>query len=212
MRVKPAQIISFGYSPHTVSTDSGVEPELPPTGSAVWSNGDTTNEPIIWEANDRYMDREGGTYTVTGTVDGWASSVKVTVTVNPASVRDTTTPEVTTTVGTEPVLPDTVKVTWTNGDTTDEPVTWDLPPAETWDDSDLVGETLSVTGKLTNYGQDVAANVTVEAAPAEEPGTEEPGTEQPGTEEPGTEEPGTEKPDNEQPLSLIHISEPTRLL
>ncbi|MDO5695868.1 MAG: Ig-like domain-containing protein [Eubacteriales bacterium] len=113
----------------SVTTASGTAPTLPTTATVTWSNGDTTEEAITWPANEDYKKREGGEYVLTANVQGTA--LKVNVTVTPATVTkvvfkdtDSATASVTTASGTAPTLPATATVTWSNGDTTEEAITW----------------------------------------------------------------------------------------
>ncbi|RSX50883.1 RICIN domain-containing protein [Bifidobacterium callimiconis] len=69
---------------------------------------------------------------------------------------------VTTQAGTAPTLPATAKVTWSDNSVTDETVTWDEVPAESY----AQAGTFEVKGKAA--GLDVTVTVTVEAAPAPE--------------------------------------------
>ncbi|OZG57515.1 1,4-beta-N-acetylmuramidase [Bifidobacterium tissieri] len=66
---------------------------------------------------------------------------------------------VTTAMGVAPVLPTTVKATWSDKTTTDEPVTWDAIPAESY----AKPGSFEVKGKAA--GLDVTVKVTVENAP-----------------------------------------------
>lgn len=125
--VNPATVDSVSPTTFTVTTPSGTAPTLPATTSVTWSNGDTTDETITWEMIDpaSYSSRDGGTFTVNGTVTGSSDTLTTTVTVTAASVNTVATPdEVTTTVEIAPVLPETTLVTWSNGDATSEPITW----------------------------------------------------------------------------------------
>ncbi len=126
--VEPAPTVASVDAPAAVETPSGTAPALPATVHAHWSDGGESDEPVTWDAVDpaSYSAREGGSFTVSGRVEGWADPVAVTVTVRPASaVGVWQVPGATVEVGAAPELPATVQVAWSNGDVTDEPVTWD---------------------------------------------------------------------------------------
>lgn len=119
----------------TVTTDSGKTPALPKTATVTYPNGEKAPAEITWddltkEQQATLASRAGGTFQVNGTAEG--KTVVVTVKVNPATPSKVTTDtvEITTQVGTVPALPDTLPVVWSNGDETDEPVTWDEVKAE----------------------------------------------------------------------------------
>lgn len=110
-----------------VTTESGTKPTLAKQGTVTWSNGDTEQADVQWNDIDaaQYSARDGGQFTVTGKLAG--KSVSVQVTVKPATVTKVANVDpVTTEAKVAPKLPSTVKVTWSNGDTTDETVTWNI--------------------------------------------------------------------------------------
>ena len=72
-----------------------------------------------------YAAREGGSFEVSGTVDGWDGPITVEVTVEAATVEALAATEASTPAGIAPELPATVEATWSNGDVTEETVTWD---------------------------------------------------------------------------------------
>lgn len=121
--------LADGTSKINVTTPSGTSPDtkLPKTGKVAWSNGDTTDETIAWQASakDQYGKREGNTYDLTGAIAGRTVTAHVTVT--PATVQSVSDPAaITVTKGAKPSsIPTTAKVAWSNGETTDEPITWD---------------------------------------------------------------------------------------
>ncbi|MDO5729920.1 MAG: Ig-like domain-containing protein [Actinomycetaceae bacterium] len=156
--VNPATVDSVSPTTFTVTTPSGTAPVLPATASVTWSNGDTTDETITWEMIDpaAYSSRDGGTFTVNGTVTGSSDTLTTTVTVTPATVDTVATPdEVTTTVEIAPVLPETTLVTWSNGDATSEPITWNsVDPAN----YASVGS-FTASGTVVGQSIDVLVNV-----------------------------------------------------
>ena len=147
-----------------VTTPSGTAPELPETVSATMSDGTTSTVNVTWNAVDasQYSSRAGGTFDVTGAVEGAAGYAVAHVTVTPATISALEDPEpITTFVGHEPALPATVKATWSNGDVTDEPVEWQLLLGLTQDGKgpwDFVGD-VTLTG--TVEGTDKTASLTV---------------------------------------------------
>ena len=147
-----------------VTTPSGTAPELPETVSATMSDGTTSAVNVTWNAVDasQYNSRAGGTFDVTGAVEGAAGYAVAHVTVTPATITALEDPApLTTFVGHEPTLPATVKATWSNGDVTDEPVEWQPLLGLTQDGKgpwDFVGD---VTLMGTVEGTDKTASLTV---------------------------------------------------
>ena len=126
VKAKPAPTI-VSLEDVNVTTPSGPAPELPETVSATMSDDTTTAMNVSWNAVDasQYSSRAGGTFDVTGTVEGAACHAVAHVTVTPATITALEDPApITTFVGHEPTLPATVKATWSNGDVTDELVEW----------------------------------------------------------------------------------------
>lgn len=133
INVTPATVASVELSPAdtNVTTPSGTAPALAKTGKVTWSNGDTTQEPVTWDAIDKskYSPREGGEFDVNGTLAG--KPVTAHVTVLPATVTSVKElSPVTTEAKQAPQLPKTAEVTWSNGDTTQEPVTWNISESD----------------------------------------------------------------------------------
>ena len=139
---------------------SGDTLELPQTMSVLWTGGATTDEPVTWEAlTDEQLamlkSREGGSFEVAGTVETLGEDVTVKVTVLPAvPVYADMPPAQEIWVGGTPTLPETLTVTWSNGDVSDEPVTWDEL------DTTVAG-TLTATGTIEGLSSPVTAQVTV---------------------------------------------------
>lgn len=133
INVTPATVASVELSPADtdVTTPSGTAPALAKTGKVTWSNGDTTQEPVTWDAIDKskYSPREGGEFDVNGTLAG--KPVTAHVTVLPATVTSVKElSPVTTEAKQAPQLPKTAEVTWSNGDTTHEPITWNISESD----------------------------------------------------------------------------------
>ena len=133
---------------------------LPQTMSVLWTGGATTDEPVTWEPlTDEQLamlkSREGGSFEVAGTVETLGEDVTVKVTVLPAVPVYADMPSAQEIwVGGTPELPETLTVTWSNGDVSDEPVAWDEL------DTSVVG-TLTATGTIEGLSSPVTAQVTV---------------------------------------------------
>ena len=159
--VTPAFIAGV-TTPADVTTPSGTAPTLPKTLTAQMSNGTTKDVPASWEAidEDTWRGREGGTFTVSGTIEGWETPVSLKVTVSPATIAEVAALSgITIKEGTTPELPVTVKVTWSNGDTTDEAVSWENPKADAYAKPD----TVTLNGKVEGWDKPVELVITVDA-------------------------------------------------
>ena len=138
---------------------SGDTLELPQTMSVLWTGGATTDEPVTWEPlTDEQLamlkSREGGSFEVAGTVETLGEDVTVKVTVLPAvPVYADMPPAQEIWVGGTPALPETLTVTWSNGDVSDEPVSWDEL------DTSVAG-TFTATGTIEGLSSPVTAQVT----------------------------------------------------
>ena len=165
--VEPATMASV-EQPAGVATASGTAPELPATVEVAWSNGDTTDEAVTWDAVDpaSYAAREGGSFVIAGSVEGWGEPVTVEVTVEPATMASVAeVAGIATPSGTAPSLPATVEATWSNGDTTDETVTWDeVDPASY---AAREGGSFEVSGTVGGWDGPITVGVTVEPATVE---------------------------------------------
>jgi hypothetical protein len=152
--------------PGDVSVAAGTAPALPATLVVTYSNGLTRSRTVNWEAVDasRYLD--AGTFTVNGTVEGTDFTVQSTVTVSAATVTGIQNNlAVQTVAGTAPELPATASIRWSNGQTTNEPVTWNAVSASQY----AQAGSFSVQG--TAAGVTVSCTVTVTAPAAETPRT-----------------------------------------
>ena len=168
IHVNPATVTNVEFTETEVTTDSGVVPEYP-TATVSWSNKDVSQEEITWDdaeptdTDRKYMAREGGDYTLTGSYNG--ESTTITVHVNPATPVSASIPateqvkEVPS--GTPATLVETATVTWSNGDETTEPITWEEQSHEDYGKID--GGEYTVDG--TALGIDVPT-VTVTVHPA----------------------------------------------
>ncbi len=158
-----------------VTTPSGTAPTLPGQVEVTWSDGSTSMDAIAWDAVDEasYKVRAGGEFSVHGTVsakpgsdEGAANAtadVSVRVIVSAATATAVEQPAgVSTTAKTAPALPATARVTWSNGDATDEAVTWDAVNPSFYENAG----TFTASGKVSSTGQGVSCKVTVKAAAA----------------------------------------------
>ena len=156
VEVAPAEPVG-AQAPQAQEVWVGGEPALPETVAVTWSNGDVTDEPVSWGAADT---SQPGALEVQGTVEGLADPVVAEVEVKapePVSAQAPQAQEVW--VGGEPELPATVAVTWSNGDVTDEPVTWGEA------DTSQPGA-LEVAGSVEGLADPVVAEVEVKAPEA----------------------------------------------
>lgn len=165
VKAKPAPTI-VSLEDVNVTTPCGTAPELPETVSATMSDDTTSTVNVTWNAVDasQYSSRAGGTFDVTGTVEGAAGYAVAHVTVTPATITALEDPEpITTFVGHEPTLPTTVKATWSNGDVTDEPVEWQPLLGLTQDGKgpwDFAGD-VTLTGTVEGTDETVSLTVSV---------------------------------------------------
>ncbi len=141
-----------------VTTASGSAPELPGTVSVEMSDGSTQEMAVSWEEVDpsQYSAREGATFVVRGSIEGFDGGVEATVTVEPATAQTASVEGVTTTAGTAPVLPEVAQVSWSNGDVTEEPVSWEEV------DEDLYASVgvFEIAGTVTVSGQEASQGAT----------------------------------------------------
>ncbi|MBW3088895.1 Ig-like domain-containing protein [Bifidobacterium sp. 82T24] len=149
----------------TITTLSGTNPDsqLPAQGKVVWSNGDTTDEDITWQKSteSQYGKREGGKYNLTGAIAGETVTAHVTVEAATVTTVEKLT-DITVTKGTTPTnLPKTAHVTWSNGDESDENITWDAGKNPADATFDTVGDQ-TFTGTVANTnGKTVTLKITV---------------------------------------------------
>ena len=125
VKVLPLTITAI-QRPAAVSTDAGVAPVLPATVQVTYSDGSVKTESVSWAPIDEASYHNAGTFDVEGTVNG--TDLTTSITVNVAKPRITGVQNnlvIETTAGTAPVLPKTASIRWSNGDVTDEAVTWD---------------------------------------------------------------------------------------
>ena len=165
VKAKPAPTI-VSLEDVNVTTPCGTAPELPETVNATMSDDTTSTVNVTWSTVDasQYNSRAGGAFDMTGTVEGAAGYAVAHVTVTPATITALEDPEpITTFVGHEPMLPATVKATWSNGDVTDEPVEWQPLLGLTQDGKgpwDFAGD-VTLTGTVEGTDKTVSLTVSV---------------------------------------------------
>lgn len=131
------------------------------TATVTYNNGTSATRTVDWQPTDENIDtvksRDGGEFTLTGTVEG--HKVELHVTVKPATIVDAQAQSgVSVPAGIMPTDDqlNPVTVHWSNGDTTQEDATWEL----TAGDYTKPDTTITMTGTLQN-GATVAAEVAV---------------------------------------------------
>ena len=137
-----AQIKSITLSTDSVTTDSGVKPELPEVLNISLTNGMSYTNPgnnWTWDLKDEYKSREGGDFEIEGSFYfNKTKTATFTLHVNPATVTNVEFKHdgeiVETDSGVCPEYPKAT-VTWSNTDVTEEDIEWvDAEPSATYDD------------------------------------------------------------------------------
>ena len=126
-----------------------------------------TDEPVSWGAADT---SRPGAVEVAGSVEGLADPVAATVEVRApeataVEVSDAEAQALEVEPGVVPDLPATVQVSWSDGQTSEEPVVWDVPGAEEF----AAGTDVKISGEVEATQQSVEVTVHVkdeEPAPA----------------------------------------------
>lgn len=163
--VKPDHVKPFDDI--TVANDSG-HPNAPDTATLVFTNGKESEVPVRWhplseEALDTLLNKDGGTFTMTGETQS-APSFPVTLTVHvlKAEVERIKAEKVTVHIGDklEGKVPTSVEATLSNSETVSLPVTWDLSTVNVNKEG-----TYEAKGKVEGYKQNVPAKLTVVVLP-----------------------------------------------
>lgn len=157
VKVLPLTIVSV-EQPAAVNTEAGTAPVLPTTVNVTYSDGSVKAEPVSWAPVDASSYHNSGTFTVEGAVNG--TDLTASITVNVAKPRVTGVQNnltVETTAGTAPVLPKTASIRWSNGDTTDEAVTWDAVDAASYAQAGTFKARGTVAGQTVYCTVNVAA-------------------------------------------------------
>ena len=169
---KPVTEVSI--QPVSVTTTAGTAPVLPATVTVTYSDNTTKSAAVQWKeiAPEKYA--QAGSFNVTGMVAGTAMLATAAVTVTDEGTQ----PEeptivsiqpvsVTTTVGTAPVLPAAVTVTYSDNTTKSAAVQWEEIVPEKY----AQAGSFNVTGTAAGTAIPATANVTVtdEGTQPEEP-------------------------------------------
>lgn len=157
---------------------AGTAPTLPATVPVIWSNGDTTDEPVIWDVSSineaQYHGAHGGssTFVVYGQTYDLRAVCYVTVTGATPVGAHLDAASVSVPVDGNPFeyLPATAIVTWSNGDTSAERITWNggLPFSRSLTgiagsftaDGTVLGFAVSASVRMTSRYMIVASNPT----------------------------------------------------
>ena len=110
-----------------ITTTAGVAPQLPASVEVTWSDGTVTKEVVNWNAVSGNAYAQAGSFDVTGTIataPGIQATAHVTVTALTAVRAVLDNSVISTTVGVAPTLPTTARVTWSNGKTSTETISW----------------------------------------------------------------------------------------
>ena len=159
VEVAPAEPVSAQAPQAQRVWGVGGAPELPETVAVTWSNGDVTDEPVSWGAADT---SRPGTLEVEGAVEGLADPVVATVDVKApeavsAELSDVEAQTLEVEPGAVPDLPATVQVSWSDGQTSEEPVVWDVPSADEF----VAGTDIKISGEVEATQQNVEVTVHV---------------------------------------------------
>ena len=175
LHVNPATLTGLTPDETEITVDSGTAPTLPIV-RASWSiDVEPTIEDIEWEdtepsyeysdPNDisrKYFMRDGGDYTIIGSYGD--KTTEVTVHVNRATIEAISYPFDTDALvvesGEMPELPESAKVSWSNGDVSTEPIFWESISPDSY--NVIEGNSFTVNG--TCKGQNVSVDVTVHPA------------------------------------------------
>ena len=145
-----------------VQTAAGSAPTLPANVNVVYSDETVQAHTVTWDAIDAAQYHNGGSFTVSGTVDGTDLTAAVKVVVADAYVTGVQNNlSVETTAGTAPNLPKTASIRWSNGDTSNEKVSWNTVDASQYANPG------SFTATGTVQGHTVNCSVTVKAKAAQ---------------------------------------------
>ena len=170
VEVAPAEPVS-AQGPAAQEVWVGGAPELPGTVAVTWSNGDVTDEPVSWGAADT---SRPGALEVQGAVEGLADLVVAAVVVKApeavsAELSDVEAQTLEVEPGSVPDLPATVQVSWSDGQTSEESVVWDVPSAEEF----VAGTDVKISGEVETTQQSVEVTVHVkDEEPVPAPQTE----------------------------------------
>lgn len=144
----------------SVSTKTGIAPLLPTGVTAIWSDGTTTVEKVTWSALKAvdYTSATKKNISVAGAVA--KINLKATATVTIHTIANLTPVKVSTISKQAPILPATVKATWTDGSVTEEAVVWPALIPEQY--TSLIGEkVVMVEGGLKKTSLKAVATIQI---------------------------------------------------
>src|SRR5699024_8934914 len=134
--------------------------ELPEKVTVEYSDETTAEVAVVWKTIDSSDYEEGGTFRVTGEVEGTEEEAEAAVTVEvvePEPEIESITPvEVTTDVGAAPELPEKVTVEYSDETTAEVAVVWEAIDSSDYEE----GGTFRVIGEVE--GTEIAAEAEVE--------------------------------------------------
>ncbi|MBP5775379.1 MAG: leucine-rich repeat protein, partial [Clostridiales bacterium] len=151
-------------APEDIKVASGTDIKdikLPNTVKGIWSDGGSSDEAVSWDTADltqkALSSRTGTTISLKGTVSEFETTQKIIVA--PATVTKVDfTNAVSTKSGTAPILPETAKVSWSNGESTDSKISWEVPGKDQY--TSRTGKTINVKGSVE--GKDISLTLTVQ--------------------------------------------------
>ena len=172
-------------NPDDITTASGTAPAAFPTKViANWSDKTTSEETVTWDmtkdaetgktvSSEYYKQRAGGTFTFGGKIENYSGTVKQKVVVAPAYIVEggITIPEIVTESGVKPtvnnkILPKTLVVKWSNGDTTNEDVSWNEEGIIEEDYATIRGGEFKLSGTISENGVTKFVNTKYKVNPA----------------------------------------------
>ena len=145
----------------TVASGTGIENiTLPTSVKGIWSDGGSSDEAVIWDTAELTQKalntRAGTTISIKGTASGFETTQKIIV--SPATVVSAEAAKsVSTKSGKAPVLPETATVSWSNGDVSDSPISWNSLTKD--DYTSRTGKTISLKGSVE--GQTISISIQV---------------------------------------------------
>ncbi len=144
----------------SVATKSTVDPNLPTMVKVTWTDKSTSTEKVTWSAlkPTDYTSNAKKVVTVSGTVAKTNLKSKLFLTIH--ALTSVSKPAISTKSGTAPVLPATVKATWTDGSVTEEAVVWPALIPEQY--TSLIGEkVVMVEGSLKKTSLKAVATIQI---------------------------------------------------
>ncbi|WP_331490626.1 family 43 glycosylhydrolase [Aquibacillus rhizosphaerae] len=142
-----------------ITTMVGESPTLPSEVTVNYPNETKEQLAVNWDEFQESDYASAGAFRVEGTVEGTEIKAVANITVTTDKTIDTFEPiSVSTVVGEEPTLPNTVNVTYKNGSSDDVTVTWD---AINSDQLSRAGASFTVTGTINGTSEPVEARVYV---------------------------------------------------